>query len=97
MSGKIWSLRFDPQAVDDLRALDPPIRRRVQTKLAWLAERLEEVRLEPLHADLAGLLKLRVGDWRVVMARYEERRLLVVHVVAHRSEVYKIARKRLRR
>ncbi len=81
--------------VQDLRDLDPTVRRRIKEKLEWLAAAAGQVRLEPLTADLAGVFKLRVGDWRVVLARYDDRRQLVVHVVAHRREVYRVARMRL--
>ncbi len=90
-----WEVVFDEQALDDLRGLDAAIRRRVRTKLEWLAERADQVRLDPLRAGLAGLFKLRVGDWRLVLGRDEERRLMVVHAIAHRRHVYKIAGGRL--
>lgn len=95
MSEARWTVVFDAQAVDDLHKLDTPVRRQVRKKLDWLKERAGEVRLEPLAADLAGLFKLRVGSWRVILRRYETRRVLVVHVVAHRRHVYKIASARL--
>jgi mRNA interferase RelE/StbE len=90
-----WEVAFDEQALDDLRGLDAAVRHRVRKKLEWLAERADQVRLDPLRDELAGLFKLRVGDWRLVLGRDEERRLVVVHAIAHRRHIYKIAGGRL--
>lgn len=90
-----WEIVVWEQALDDLRGLDPAVLRRVRRKLEWLAAEVEQVRLEPLRANLAGFFKLRVGDWRVVFARQEELRQLVILAVAHRRHVYRVADGRL--
>lgn len=90
-----WKLVFDERAADDLVDLDPAIRRRIRKKLEWLANRLEQVKLEPLRADLSGFSKQRVSDWRVVFRPDEKGRRLVVVAIAHRRHVYKIATSRL--
>ncbi len=48
-----------------------------------------EIRPEPLHGDLAGLFKFRVGDYRAVYEPLHGERLLVIHFVGHRREVYR--------
>ena|SRR3989344_6765 len=49
---------------------------------------------KPLHSPLKNFRKLRIGDYRVVyhLVKYEVR----VLVIAHRKEVYEIAKKRLK-
>jgi len=42
----------------------------------------------PLRFELAGLYKLRVGDWRVVYRLLEDERVVLVVRLGHRSEVY---------
>lgn len=94
MQNSEWTIVFSEDAAVDVRSLDAQIRRRVRDKLEWLAPVADQVRLEPLAADLAGLFKLRIGDWRVILSRHEERRRLVVQAVAHRRHVYKIMKGR---
>ncbi|WP_197738549.1 type II toxin-antitoxin system RelE family toxin [Rhodothermus marinus] len=62
-----FQVRLLRAAVEDLERLDRAIARRVVRRLEWLAEHLEQLRLEPLQGDLAGLYKLRVGDYRVIL------------------------------
>jgi mRNA interferase RelE/StbE len=76
-------------AVKDLRKLDPPIARRVLRSLERLAERFEDVDPQPLSGDLSGLFKLRIGSYRLIYEAIHESRLLVVHAVAHRRDVYR--------
>ena len=57
-------------------------------KLSWLAENFESVKLEPLTGPLAGLFKLRVGDYRVIYQADREKKVLTVRLVGHRREIY---------
>lgn len=41
-----------------------------------------------LKGKLAGLLRYRVGDWRVIYAIDDAAQLVKVLTIAHRSEVY---------
>jgi mRNA interferase RelE/StbE len=46
-------------------------------------------RLVGMPDDLAGLCKLRVGDWRVLYWIYHEEKIVRIYRVQHRSEVYR--------
>lgn len=61
---------------------------RIATRLWWLTEHASDVRHLSLRFELAGLYKLRVGDWRVVYRLLEEERVVLVVGLGHRSEVY---------
>ena len=39
--------------------------------------------------DLAGFYKLRAGDYRVVYEILHDENLLVIHLIGHRSEIYR--------
>lgn len=39
--------------------------------------------------DLAGLCKLRVGDYRIIYWVYRSDKLIRVYRIQHRSEVYR--------
>ena len=56
-----------------------------------VCSRLSRFRIgsEPLSSNLAGLYKLRVGDYRVVYEVFAEEHYLVIHKIGHRREVYR--------
>lgn len=84
-----FEVRVQPEALEQLQALDAAIGARVRNKIAWLGEHAELVRHRPLSANFAGLFKLRIGDYRVIYELVSERRILVVHRVGHRREIYR--------
>ncbi len=53
-------------AVQDLERLDKPIARRVVQRIKRLATSVDAMRLDALTGDLAGLYKLRVGNYRII-------------------------------
>jgi len=42
-----------------------------------------------MPADLAGLCKLRVGDYRILHWNYPAQKMVRVYRIQHRSEVYR--------
>jgi mRNA interferase RelE/StbE len=76
-------------AARDLARLDTSTARRIVNRIRWLAENIENIRPEALTGDLAGLFKLRVGDYRVVYQILRDQELIVIHFVGHRREVYR--------
>ena len=83
------TIRLLDPAERDLARLDKPVGRRVVERLRWFADHLDELNPEPLSGALAGLLKFRVGDYRVIYEVISEERLIIVHFIGHRREVYK--------
>ena len=69
--------------------LDKPVGRRIVERLQWFAEHLDGLDLEPLSGDLAGLYKFRVGDYRVIYEFIAAERVVIVHFIGHRREVYR--------
>jgi len=47
------------------------------------------IRLEALTGELAGLYKLRVGDYRVIYEVLWEEETIVIHAIGHRREIYR--------
>ena len=70
----------------DLRKIDKPEVKRV---LATLEQKLRQDADvgEPLKGELAGLFRLRVGDYRVIYARTKEG--VLVLRIAHRKDAYR--------
>ena len=58
-----------PSAETDLEKLDPDLRRRILRRIVWLGENASQVvhhRLANMPDELAGLCRLRVGNYRVL-------------------------------
>jgi mRNA interferase RelE/StbE len=85
----MYSVRILDAAEKELARLDKPVGRRVVERINWLADNLEEVGTETLTASLAGLYKLRVGDYRVLYEVLHGERLIVIHAIGHRREIYR--------
>ncbi|NJL28829.1 MAG: type II toxin-antitoxin system RelE/ParE family toxin [Thermoanaerobaculia bacterium] len=85
----MYRLRIVDSAVRDIESLDRSVAKRIRRRLGWLVENFETIRPEALTAELAGLYKLRVGDYRVVYEALREEQLLVIHAIGHRREVYR--------
>lgn len=80
-------------AASDLRRLDPAVASRIVRRLRWLTENADSIKPERLTGRWRGVLKLRVGAYRVLYTRDISERRLVVHFVRHRRGVYKIGEK----
>ena len=89
-----WTIRLLDAAEADLARLDRTVARRVTARLSWLAEHTEEVRHAPLVGALEGLYKLRQGDWRVLYELLEGERVILVHAIGNRREIYRKEGKR---
>lgn len=84
-----YQIQFTPQALEDLSQLDTPVARRIVEKIQWLAEHYDQIEPETLTGTFAHLYKLRVGHWRILYKCDLEQCHITIHVVAHRSKVYK--------
>lgn len=85
----LYTIQLLDSAVQDLARLDKSMSRRIIKRLHWLAENFEQVRPETLRGNLADFYKFRVGDYRVLYETLTDEKLLVVHQVGHRREIYK--------
>ena len=87
-----YRVEIGSEADAQLAALDSAIGASVERKIRWLAENAGAVihrRLVGMPDELAGLCKLRVGDWRILYGVYPAQTLLRIYRIQHRSEVYR--------
>ncbi|BBO16516.1 RelE/StbE replicon stabilization toxin [Candidatus Brocadia pituitae] len=77
------------KAFDTLSKLDKPIAKRITDKLAWFSENIEIVNILPLTGSFSGLCKLKVGDYRIVYGIDHNSRVITVHKIGHRRDIYK--------
>ena len=86
----MYEVEFTSEAEADLDCLSKSVAQRILKKTRWLAENFEVITPEPLTREWKGLFKLRVGDYRVLYTFSQtERKVIIVHLVKHRREVYK--------
>ncbi len=96
MSSGNWGLRRDmyqlrllDPATRELASLERNIARRIVNRLNWLAENLEGARKEALSGDLSGFYKFRVGDYRIFYQVWHDEKIILVHKIGHRREIYR--------
>jgi mRNA interferase RelE/StbE len=85
-----WVCKFDRRALRELRKLDVQSRKMI---IAYLEERIEggeDPRRfgKPLKADLAGLWRYRVGDYRIVCRIVDRELVVLVLSAGHRKTIY---------
>ena len=86
---KEYRVEFLPEASDELASLDKAVAQRILKKLKWLAENFADLTPESLGGQLKGLFKLRIGSYRVFYSFDREKRIITVHLIGHRKEIYK--------
>jgi mRNA interferase RelE/StbE len=86
-----WVYRFDARALKELKRLGHQAQREI---ISYLDERVsaggDPRRFgKALKADLAGLWRYRVGDYRILCQIKDGELLVLVVAVGHRRNVYK--------
>jgi mRNA interferase RelE/StbE len=87
-----YRVEIGSKANAQLAKLDAAIGASVERKIQWLAENAAVMvhrRLVGMPADLAGLCKLRVGDFRILYWNYPGQKLIRIYRIQHRSEIYR--------
>jgi mRNA interferase RelE/StbE len=86
----IYSVEFTDEAEKDLARIDKNTAQRILNKLRWLAENFDMIKPERLKGELwKDKFKLRVGDYRVIYSVDFDKKIITVHLIGHRSEIYK--------
>ena len=86
-----WVYRFDARALKDLKKLGPQAQKEI---IRFLDERIAG-RGDPrrfgkaLRADLAGLWRYRVQDYRILCQIQDRELIVLVVTVGHRKEIYR--------
>lgn len=84
-----YTVRILQAASRELARLDKVIALRVVGRIRWLAENLEIIKPQALKGDLAGLCKLREGDYRIIYEIVHAEKAVIIHSIGHRREVYR--------
>ena len=80
-----YRIEWLDEARADVRRLDRPSAMRIFDSVLHYA-RTGGGDVEPLHGDMAGSFRLRVGDYRILFALQED--VMRIFGVRHRSQAY---------
>jgi mRNA interferase RelE/StbE len=83
-----YTVRVRPSARKDVGRLPQEVRRRVAAGIRALAEDPRGTNTKHLHGRLAGLRRLRVGDYRVLYVVDDQAQQIDVLRVGTRESVY---------
>ncbi|MCK6479669.1 MAG: type II toxin-antitoxin system RelE/ParE family toxin [Planctomycetes bacterium] len=81
-------VRFKPSGLRDFQDLPGPMRAKVGKRLDALCVDPRPPGVKELEGG-EGLLRLRVGDWRIVCSVDDGARVVMVVKVGHRGDVYR--------
>ncbi|MEI6058439.1 MAG: type II toxin-antitoxin system RelE/ParE family toxin [archaeon] len=82
----MYKIKLDKKAADFLRKLDHSNQERISKKLDSLKTNPQAG--DPLTANLSGLWKLRIGDYRAIYKIQNEELIILVLKLGHRKNVY---------
>jgi mRNA interferase RelE/StbE len=85
----VYQVRILEEAARYLAKADTAVVRRIVSRIRWLAENLDNIQPVALTGNLAGLYKLRAGDYRVIYEIVQSEQMIIIHLVGHRREIYR--------
>jgi len=85
----MFTIRILKQATRELEKLDKPVARHMTDRIEWLGENAEKIKPKSLKGEFAGLYKLREGDYRIIYEIIRKEKVVAIHSVGHRKEIYK--------
>ncbi len=87
-----WTLEFKKKALDQLESLDQKVAHRVVTFLETrviTSEKPWELGTKLQGKEFEGLIRFRVGDYRILTEVKKEKLIVLVVGIGHRKEVYR--------
>ena len=85
-----WTIEYDARALRDLRKLDHSIRREILDYMEKRIAKADDPRKfgKPLRGSKFGLWRYRLRDYRIVCQLQDERLVVLVVSIGHRSTIY---------
>ena len=87
----MYKIEFLAEALKEFKAFDKPVQKRIKEKLELLASDPEALRsnIKPLKGEFKNKYRLKVGSYRVIYQKEDERLLILIVRIGHRKEVYR--------
>ena len=86
----IWQLAFHHRAEKQIRQLPSATQKRMidffEQRVLDLPDPL--ILARPLHGDMAGLWRFRIGDYRVIVTMDRRKMIILALEIGHRKEIY---------
>jgi mRNA interferase RelE/StbE len=85
-----WAIEYDEGAIKDLKPLDRPVQREILDYMDKRIAGAENPRNfgKPLRHSKFGLWRYRVRDYRIICQLQDEKLVVLVVAIGHRSIVY---------
>jgi mRNA interferase RelE/StbE len=85
-----WTIEVDPRAARQLKELDRAVQREISAYLRNRVAGADSPRRfgKPLRGAKFGLWRYRVRDYRIICRLYDDRLVVLVVEVGHRSTIY---------
>ena len=74
-----YRLAYRPTVLKDLASLELSLAQRLLDKTKWIASNINNLRHEPISADLPGLSKYAVEDWWIFYSIDRNDHLVDIH------------------
>lgn len=84
-----WQVTFTKKAQKQINSLDYQIQVRIKKAILEKLRTNPLLYLESLAGELGGLYKLRVGNYRLICDKEDEKLTIIIVEIGHRSEVYR--------
>ncbi len=84
----IYTVRYEPEALESLANLPRQIQARIVKKVDWLVENFDNINPLGLTGDLAEFYKLRVGDYRAIYELSNSEDEIIIVRLGHRRDIY---------
>jgi mRNA interferase RelE/StbE len=89
-----YAVTYDSRGERDFERLPLAMMARIATELRGLVENPRPPGVTALKGRLRGMLRLRVGDWRIVYQVDDHTETVVITEIAHRGKVHDRAGRR---
>ena len=84
-----FNIIWHEDAIEDLKKLDQSVSGRIINKVKNYLIKNPEKLGKPLKGHFKGLLRYRVGDYRVIFVLDYETKKLIILAVNHRKNIYR--------
>ncbi len=84
-----FNIIWHEDAIEDLKKLDKSVSRRIINKVKNHLIKNPKKLGKPLKGQFKGLLRYRVGDYRVIFILDYETKKLIILAVNHRKNIYR--------
>jgi len=86
----LCTVEFIKEAVEELSRIDPIWQKRILNKIKILSADPKNLanNIKKLKGKYRDYYRLRVGDYRVIYSRENDRLIIIIIRIGHRKEIY---------